>query len=100
MAMVIAALMMAHQVAGKAARDGIFLSQFNTSALPTIITVAAIAAGVASFLRGRTLVRLGPFRITAISFAASGVLQAAEWVLLRYYPRVAACAIYLHIVAF
>jgi len=100
MAMAISGLMMAHQVAGKATRDAIFLSQFQTAALPTMVAGAAIAAVVISVLRGRTLVRFGPFRITAVSFAASGVLQLAEWVLLRYDPRVAACAIYLHVVAF
>ena len=49
--------------------------------------------------RGRTLVRLGPFRVTGCRSQSSGVLQAAEWLLLRYSPRVAACAIYLHVVA-
>jgi len=100
MAMAISGLMMAHQVAGKATRDAIFLSQFKTTALPTMVAAAAIVAVVISVLRGRTLVRLGPFRITAVSFAASGALQFAEWLLLGYNPRVAACAIYLHVVAF
>jgi AAA family ATP:ADP antiporter len=99
-AMTISGLMMAHQVAGKAARDAIFLSEFQVAALPRIVATAALAAVVISFWRGRTLVRFGPFRATAVSFAASGVLQAAEWMLLRYEPRIAACAIYLHVVAF
>ena len=73
MAMVISALMMAHQVAGKAARDGIFLSQFDTSSLPTMVASAALVAVISSVVRGRTLVRVGPLRITAISFAASGI---------------------------
>ena len=100
MAMTVSGLMMAHQVAGKATRDAIFLSQFKTTALPTMVATAALAAVVISFWRGRTLVRFGPFRVTAVSFAASGVLQVAEWMLLRYQPRMAACAIYLHVVAF
>jgi hypothetical protein len=100
MAMAVAALMMAHQVAGKAARDGIFLSQFSSSTLPTMVAAAAAVAVISSVLRGRTLVRVGPQRITAMSFAASGVLQAAEWGLLQYHPRAAACLIYLHLVAF
>ena len=33
------ALMMAHQVAGKASRDAIFLSQFRTADLPAMVTV-------------------------------------------------------------
>jgi len=100
MAMAVSALMMAHQVAGKAARDGIFLSQFSATALPAIVAAAALAAVISSFLRGRTLVRFGPLPITAASFAASGLLQAGEWLLLQSHPRVAACVIYLHIVAF
>src|SRR6185436_13656214 len=99
MAMAVSALMMAHQVAGKAARDGIFLSQFDTLTLPKMVAAAALFAVISSIVRGRTLVRFGPLRLTAISFAASGVLQAAQWLLLQYHPRVAACAIYLHVVA-
>src|SRR5882757_9325421 len=99
-AMAVSGLMMAHQVAGKATRDAIFLSEFKVAALPTMVATAAIAAVVISFWRGRTLVRFGPFRVTAVSFAASGVLQVAEWMLLCYQPRMAACALYLHVVAF
>jgi AAA family ATP:ADP antiporter len=100
MAMAISGLMMAHQVAGKAARDGIFLSHFDTSNLPKIVAAAALVSVISSVVRGRTLVRLGPLRITAVSFAVSGVLQLAEWLLLQYHPRIAACVIYLHVVAF
>jgi hypothetical protein len=100
MAMAVSALMMAHQVAGKAARDGIFLSQFPASTLPRMVAAAALVAVISSVLRGRTLVRVGPQRITAISFAASGFLQAGEWLLLQYHPHIASCVIYLHVVAF
>ena len=56
MAMAVSGLMMAHQVAGKATRDAIFLSQFKTTALPTMVATAALAAVVISLWRGRTLV--------------------------------------------
>jgi hypothetical protein len=92
--------MMAHQVAGKAARDGIFLSQFSTTALPKIVAAAALVAVIGSVFGGRTLVRVGPLRVTVLSFAVSGVLQAGEWLLLQLHPRVAACVIYLHVVGF
>jgi hypothetical protein len=98
--MAVAGLMMAHQVAGKAARDGIFLSQFGSSALPLMMAAAAVLAILTSFVRSRTLVRLGPQRIAATSFAASGALQLIEWTLLGQYPRFVACVIYLHIAAF
>ena len=55
MAMTVSGLMMAHQVAGKATRDAIFLSQFKTTALPTMVATAALAAVVISLWRGRTL---------------------------------------------
>ena len=69
MAMAVFALMMAQQVAGRATRDGIFLSQFGSSALPTIVAVSAIAGVILSILRARTMLRLGPFRIEAVSVA-------------------------------
>jgi ATP/ADP translocase len=98
--MAVAGLMMAHQVAGKAARDGIFLSQFSSTALPKIVAAAAVVAVIGSLFRGRTLVRVGPLRVTVLSFAVSGILQAGEWLLLQFQPRVAACVIYLHVVGF
>ena len=45
MVMAASFLMMSHQVAGKASRDAIFLSQFKTANLPAMVTVAAIVSG-------------------------------------------------------
>jgi MFS family permease len=100
MAMAVAALMMAHQVAGKASRDAIFLSHFNTSDLPAMVTAAAIAAMAVSIVGSHTLVRFGPRRAAPVAFALSSALQFVEWILLGYQPRIAACLIYLHVVAF
>jgi hypothetical protein len=100
MAMAVSGLLMAHHVAGKASRDAIFLSQFRIADLPAMVTVGAIVAVAVSVGGSRILVRLGPHRGLPLSFALSGVLQCAEWVLLGYSPRVAACVIYLHMVAF
>ncbi len=100
MAMVILGLISAHLVAAKTSRDAIFLSQFNASNLPAIIAAAAIAAAAMSVLGGRMMVRLGPNRMTRFSFVLSGSLQVAEWMLLGYRPRIGACVIYVHGVAF
>jgi hypothetical protein len=100
MAMAVSGLLIAHQVAGKASRDAIFLSQFRTADLPAIVTVAAIVAVAASVVGSRTLVRSGPHRILPLAFALSGALQFAEWLLLGFSARSAACLIYLHVVAF
>ena len=99
-AMAVSGLMMAHQVAGKASRDAIFLSHFRTTDLPAMVTAAAIAAVVASIFGSRMLVRLGPHRVAPVSFGLSGLLQFAEWLLLGYSARIAACVIYVHVVAF
>jgi hypothetical protein len=64
------------------------------------MAAAALVAVTGSIVRGRTLVRAGPLRVTAMSFAASSVLQAGEWLLLQSHPRFAACVIYLHVVGF
>ena len=100
LAMAILALITGHLVAGKTSRDAIFLSQFSTSNLPAMIAVAAITAVIMSVLGSRILVRFGPNRMIVGSFALSGILQAAEWVLLGHRPRIAACLIYVHSVAF
>ncbi len=100
MAMAILGLIMAYLVAGKASRDALFLSQFSTSNLPAMIAAAAIAAVAMSGLGGRMLVRLGPNRMTVVSFALSGILQVGEWMLFGYRPRMAACLVYVHVVAF
>jgi len=95
--MVVSALTMAHQVAGKASRDAIFLSQFTIAQLPLIVLLAAIAAIAASVVGSRISVRFGPHRFAPVLFALSSLVQFAEWFVLGYSPRVAACVIYLHV---
>src|SRR5579883_3040912 len=99
-AMSVSGLLVAHQVAAKASRDAIFLSQFRTSDLPAMITAAAAVAILASYAGSRMLVRSGPHRVVPLSFALSAVLQLGEWWLLGRSSRFAACLIYLHVVAF
>jgi ATP/ADP translocase len=98
--MVVSALTMTYQVAGKAARDAIFLSQFRIGDLPAMVMVAAITAIAASIVFSRMSVRLGPHRVATVSFALSSLLQFAEWLFLGYNTRVVACLIYLHVAAF
>jgi len=99
-AMAVSFLTMAYQVAGKASRDAIFLSQFRTADLPAMVAVAAITAIVVSIVSSRKLVRLGPSRVAPACLVLSGVLQLGEWLLLAHHARIAACLIYVHVVAF
>src|SRR4051794_37543189 len=97
-----AALIMAHQVAGKAVRDGLFLSQFSPAALPAIMGAAALFSVLLGLLFARRMSRLGPARIVPAAFAIGGVLHWVEFGLLRSPGIVArgitVTVIYLHLV--
>jgi hypothetical protein len=95
-------LIMAHQVAGKAVRDGLFLSQFTPAALPAIMGAAALFSVLLGLLFARRMSRLGPARIVPAAFAIGGVLHWMEFGLLRSPGIVArgitVTVIYLHLV--
>lgn len=95
-----AALMLAHQIAGKAARDALFLSQFSPSDLPRIVIVAALAALAVGYIFTRFLERLGPRLTVPAAYGLSALLHVAEWILLDGHRQVVVVAVYLHVVAF
>ncbi|MDH3746177.1 MAG: hypothetical protein OES47_13845 [Acidobacteriota bacterium] len=95
-ATLVAGAMIAQQVGGKAARDAFFLSQFDISALPTMMVVSALVSiGVVRGVMGRRPASLVPW-----GFAVSGLLLLVEWALAASQPRWAAAALYLHIAVF
>jgi AAA family ATP:ADP antiporter len=73
-----AALIMAHQVAGKAVRDGLFLSQFPAADLPKIMAAAAMFSIVLGLAFARRMSRLGPMRVVPAAFAIGGLLHWIE----------------------
>src|SRR3954471_12456604 len=75
-------LMMAQQIAGKAARDGLFLLHYGPNRLPGMIAAAAGFAVVFSLVNGRLMRSLGPRFILPWALGVSGVLQISEWWLL------------------
>lgn len=97
-----AALIMAHQVAGKAVRDGLFLSQFSASDLPKIMAAAAVLSIVMGLLFARRMSRFGPARVVPVAFAIGGLIHWAEFGLLRspgvVSRGVIVTTIYLHLV--
>ena len=99
-AMLAAACMMAHQLAGKAARDGFFLAQFPATQLPKAVAAAALLSVVLALWSPRILRRWGPARTIPIAFACSGLLHASEWFVRNAWPRFTAAFVYLHIVGF
>src|SRR4051794_3530625 len=102
--MAASSLMVAHQVAGKALRDGLFLSRFAPSDLPKIVAASAVVSVLLGLGFARILARFGPLRLVPIAFGAGSLLHLVEFILLRN-PTAAVRAIvitvvYLHLVGF
>ncbi|HTY61707.1 MAG TPA: MFS transporter [Acidobacteriota bacterium] len=94
-----AALMMAHQVAGKAVRDSFFLSNYPASDLPKAVIAAVILSIVLVFLFARLMSRLGPSRVVPAGFILSSVLHYIEYSHVHDSPGPWSLVIYFHVVA-
>ena len=92
--------MIGHQVAAKATRDAFFLTNFDVTTLPNMLVVASLLSIVVVLASSRVMPRIGPVRLTSISFVVSSVLLLFEWQLAMRLPRVAALVFYLHFAAF
>lgn len=97
-AMAAASFMLAHQVAGKAVRDALFLSEFPAAFLPRIVVVAAVGAILLGLLFSSLLSRFGPRRVVPAAFGASFALHSLEWLLRDFAPGPVAAFVYIHIV--
>ena len=80
-AVISAAAMITHQVAGKATRDALFLSAFGISALPKMFIVAAMFSIATGLLFAHILRVSEPRRTIPLAFLASGIMQVVEWLL-------------------
>ena len=99
LAMPVAALMVAHQVAGKAVRDATFLSAWPVSDVPAIVTATALVVVGTVPLYSRLLEWFGPRAVVSIGFLVSAAGHVAEWQFASG-GRWAAVAIYLHVAGF
>jgi hypothetical protein len=92
-----AGLLVAQQVAAKATRDALFLSNFPVTTLPIASGLAAgvSLAGVLAFSRGMT--RSSPAVMMRWVLGASAILLMGEWSLALAAPRLAAVVVYLHV---
>ena len=99
-AIVAGGLLVAHQVAAKATRDALFLSNFPVTMLPATSALAAglSLAGVLAFSRAMT--RSSPPVVMRLALAASATALLVEWGLALAAPRLAALAVYLHVALF
>ena len=99
-ALVSATLMIAHQVAGKATRDAVFLSHFDITQLPKMVIVAALLSILAVVVVSRLLTRFGPWRIVPLAFFISGCLFFVGWLGYEGRPRLIAVLVYLQMSVF
>jgi AAA family ATP:ADP antiporter len=91
-----AAVIIAHQVAAKATRQALFLASFQPESLPQLIILAALFSLVLVVFTSRAMARLGPARLIPAAFWVSGFLHLAEWVLVFRFKTAVAVAFYLH----
>ena len=90
-------LMIAQQVASKAARDGLFLTVVSTEALPKVMLLSAFISLLTVGLVTRALVRFTPAVVVPLIFVGNAAFFVAEWALLEERPRLVAWLLYLHL---
>jgi len=95
-----ATVMIAQQVAGKATRDALFLSNFDVTNLPKVVSAAAIASMAGVLVMSRLLAHISPIRVVPFVFGLSALLFTGEWLLLDYQPHIASIVLYLHMAVF
>src|SRR5262245_5257032 len=90
-----AAALIASQVAGKATRDALFLSQFAVTALPVMVIIASLISIAVGLGTARLMSAVAPSRLLPRAFLVSSVLLLVEWGISGWYPGAAAILIYL-----
>jgi ATP:ADP antiporter, AAA family len=95
-----ATTMIAQQVAGKATRDALFLSNFDVTNLPKVMIASAIASMTGVLIMSRLLSRFSPFTLVPAVFGVSAVLFIGEWLLLAFHAGIASVVLYLHMAVF
>src|SRR5687768_724565 len=99
-AVVASAAMIAQQVAGKAARDALYLSTFPVETLPAMMATSAVVSLIVVLWLSRLMVRHSPARVVPIAFATSGATLLGMWALSFVAPELVAIALYLHTTLF
>lgn len=95
-----ATLMIAHQVAGKATRDAIFLSHYEVTDLPKMVLIAAIVSMLSVIFVSRLLVSYGPWRVIPLAFFISAGLFGLNWWYYQIGPELVAVSLYLQMAVF
>src|SRR5262245_7646160 len=95
--MIGSAAVTAQFIAGKAARDALYLANLDVTTLPTILVVTSLISILFVSASSKILMRVSPAIFVPAGFAVTGVLIMLEWALLKQMPRTAATTFYLQI---
>lgn len=82
-------------VAGRAARDAIFLTNFEASSLPAMISVTAIVSIALVLATSKALKLVSPVNWVPVAFGGMSVLILADWALAASAPKPAAWILFL-----
>src|SRR5262245_10916421 len=102
--MVASGFLVAHQVAGKAVRDGLFLSRFPPSDLPRVVAAAALVAVLLGLGFARLMALFGPMRLAPGALGVGSILHLYEFAVLEVagdtVRAIVITVVYLHLVGF
>ena len=96
-ALVGAAIIGAQYIAGKAARDAIFLAYFDTSSLPAMVMGTSIFSIVLVVATAKAFRNVAPSAYVPAAFAVAALLFLIEWGLTFVAPRLTAPLLYLQV---
>lgn len=94
-----AAILGGYQVASRATRDTLFLSNFNVSSLPLMVAVSSAVSILVALAAARAMATHGPARVVPVAFLGGALLTLGEWVLVLRRPDLGAIALYIHVAA-
>ncbi len=94
------AALIASQVAGKAARDALFLTSFPVTMLPAVTALSAGLSLAGALWISRVIARRSPATVLPRLFAVSALGLIVEWIVQARAPAMAAVAVYLHMAVF
>jgi hypothetical protein len=84
-------------VAGKAARDALYLQHLDVTTLPTMVVATAVFSILLVVGSSRALQRMVPSTFVPLMFVASAALLVLDWLLLPFAPALTARFVYLQI---
>src|SRR2546428_5441388 len=96
-AMVCFAALTAEYVAGKAARDALYLAHLDVTTLPAMVIATSAVSIALVAANAKVAARIAPTTLVPALFAVSGALLLIEWILTFRAEKLAAGLVYLQI---